>query len=84
LWKKHQTQGIELIDIPGEIEEIWKFNGRLKVDLHKLKTKDQNKKMCWSSTRVNYIKLKILCQLGVQLKESKAKRLNWTLAKSIN
>jgi hypothetical protein len=33
-----------LIEIRGEIEEIRKFNGKLRVNLHKSKTKDQNEK----------------------------------------
>jgi hypothetical protein len=40
----------------GEIKENWKFNGQLRVKLHKSKTKDQNKKdaeiqgLYWSVT----------------------------------
>jgi len=40
--KKHQTLGTQLIEIRGEIEDNWKFNGQLKVNLHKFKTNDQN------------------------------------------
>jgi hypothetical protein len=33
-----------LIEIRGEIEEIRKFNGKLRVNLYKSKTKNQNEK----------------------------------------
>jgi hypothetical protein len=34
--------GTQLLEIRGEIEENWKFNGQVKVELHKSKTKDKN------------------------------------------
>ena len=34
----------QLIEIMGEIEENLKFNGQLRVKLHKSKTNDQNEK----------------------------------------
>jgi hypothetical protein len=49
--KKHQTLGTQLIEIRGEIEDNWKFNGQLKVNLHKSKINDQNEKVLKS--RVN-------------------------------
>jgi hypothetical protein len=49
--KKHQTLGTQLIEIRGEIEDNWKFNGQLKVNLHKSKINDQNGKVLKS--RVN-------------------------------
>jgi hypothetical protein len=36
--------GAQLIEIKGEIEKNWKFNGQLMVNFHKSKIKDQNKK----------------------------------------
>jgi hypothetical protein len=36
--------GTQLIEIKGEIEENWMFNGQLRVKLHKSKTKEQNEK----------------------------------------
>jgi hypothetical protein len=41
----HQTLGTKLNEIRGEIEENWKVNGQLRVNLHKSKTNDQNKRV---------------------------------------
>jgi len=40
--------GIKLNEINGEIEENWKFNGQLKVNLHKSNINDQNEKNGWN------------------------------------
>jgi hypothetical protein len=58
----------------GKIEKNWKFNGQLRVNLHKFKIKDQSEKALKSRADIevqqeqNYIKLKVDGQLGVQLK----------------
>jgi hypothetical protein len=50
----------------GEIEENWKFNGQLRVKLHKSKTNDQNEKSAgiwgwdWSLSRVKLNKIESL------------------------
>jgi len=52
-----------LIEIRGEIEEIRKFNGKLRVNLHKSKTKDQNEKgveINWSLAGAKLYKIKSL------------------------
>jgi hypothetical protein len=63
--KRHRTLRTQLIEIKCEIEENWKFNGQLRVNLYKSKTNDQNKKKstkiqgwCWSSTEVKLHKIK--------------------------
>ena len=63
-WNKHQ--GLNSFENKGEIEENWKFNGQLRVNLYKSKTKDQNKKDAeiqdwyWSLARVKLHKIKSL------------------------
>jgi len=56
--------GTQLIEIKGEIEKNWMFNGQLKVKLHKSKTKEQNEKGTeirgwnWSSLGAKLNKIK--------------------------
>jgi hypothetical protein len=40
--KSRETLRSEIDQIRGEIEENWKFDGQLGVQMHKLETKDQN------------------------------------------
>jgi hypothetical protein len=39
-----KTQWSQLIEIMGKIEKNWKFNGQLRINLHKFKIKDQSEK----------------------------------------
>jgi hypothetical protein len=45
LKKGGEVWGPNLLKIKDEIEENWKFNGQLRVKLHKSKTNDQNEKV---------------------------------------
>jgi hypothetical protein len=40
--KSHKTSKVEIDQIRGQIEENWKFDGQLRVQVHKLETKDQD------------------------------------------
>jgi len=40
--KSRKTSKVEIDQIRGQIEENWKFDGQLRVQVHKLETKDQD------------------------------------------
>ena len=40
--KRHMNVETKFDQIRGQIEENWKFNGQLRVRLHKIETKDQD------------------------------------------
>jgi hypothetical protein len=44
-----KLQGSNLAQDKGEIEDNWKFNGQIRVNLYKSKTKDHNDKKFWNS-----------------------------------
>jgi hypothetical protein len=41
--KRHVIVGVEIDSIKGPIEKNWKFDCQLRVQVHKLKTKNQDK-----------------------------------------
>jgi len=66
--ERRKTLGTQLIEIMSEIEENWQFNGQLRINLHKSKTKDYNEKdaeiwgWCWS---FSWIELHKIGSLGL-------------------
>ena len=74
-WKRCVIVGAEIDQIIGQIKENLKFGGKLRVQLHKLESKDQDEHDVklgaddWVWQRWNYIKLRVWEAIMVQLKE---------------